>query len=106
MTTNSDGFKLGPKALARRHFEPDTRFSNPFAPALLAAYEEAADKAARAAKTAIKIGQDRYLREAQWYEAVVASIENLLASMGYVSLEGEERSEPQAFELPEPPDFK
>jgi len=89
---------------ARNHFELDTKFRGEMAEILLKAYEDASKSAARHAKWAVSSGDLPSIRKAQWYEAVVQTLEMVLGCVEHMG-DSCEFEKDHDIELPEPPEF-
>ena len=71
---------MGKYAIDRNYFESDQEFKEPES-LLVPLYEEAARQASRSAKLAVSKGELKYMRAAQWDEAVARTIERCLSRL-------------------------
>lgn len=87
-------------------FEPDhvVTIDSEFLPNLLAAYKDAKDQAARAARYAVLSGDLPSMRSAQWYAAVSETLYRVLCMMANVNSCMSYPTED--FSAPEKPDFR
>lgn len=98
---------LNDAGMNRGYFEKDTIFKNKdFVTPIIAAYDDACEKAARTAKYAIRDGGMASLREAQWYEAVAATFEAILAGLPHQSNASGGDFSTLRMDIPFPPEFK
>ena len=87
-------------------FEPDHVFTidSEFLPNLIAAYKDAKERAARAARHAVLSGDLPSMRSAQWYAAVEETLYRVLSMMAG---DNSAMSYPtEEFSAPEKPDFR
>ena len=89
--------KLGKYAIERNHFEHDDEFPDSMK-SVLDGYNEAARLAAFNARYAIRRGESAQYLEAQWWETVCQTLEEVIAAI--------DLSNQKDFELPTMPSFQ
>lgn len=87
--------KIDKHAIDRHFFEDDDEFDDKLSN-LLKGYDKAAKMAASSAKRATLLGTLSSIREAQWKECIVSTIEECLFAL---------RNPTTDFELPQQPEF-